>query len=164
MKPYRHVATVVAAAWTLAACGRPSVEPTLTLTPVAAAARAPIEAAMQRYNRFMRAGPPDSAAALFTEDGELFEPRDAVLKGRNAIRDFLQPLGEKLRVESASSTTQSLEAWGATALEWGEYVQNVGPAGGASTTYRGRFVAEWLKQADGRWLLRRLMMQPLTNR
>ena len=148
-------------------CGRPPVVHTAIGGPEldSATVRPQVEAAMRRYNRFMRVGPPDSVAGMFTQDGELDEPREAVHEGRAAIRHFFAPLASaEVRIESATTTTQALQLFGSTVLLWGEYVENAGEVGRPSVSYRGRFVAEWARQADGRWLLHRLMIQPLTNR
>ena len=48
------------------------------------------------------------------------------------------------------------------ASQWGTYRQVAGPKGGAHNAYVGRFSALWRYDAkDGRWLLVRLMMQPV---
>ena len=133
------------------------------ITPAAAAVRPQIDSSMTRFNRFMQAGPADSAAAMFTADGELYEPRLAVKKGRTAIRDFLAPLTRQVRLESAVATTQALERYGKHVVQWGEYVGNASRVTGPEESYRGRFVAEWAQQSDGRWLLHRLMLQPLSG-
>ena len=148
------------------ACAHPPVETAVTGTTVgdSATVRPQVEAAMRRFNRFMRVGPPDSVAAMFTTDGELYEPRDEVYTGHASIRNFFAPLTVDVRLESARTTTQALELFGKSVLQWGEYVDNGGEVSRATMSYRGRFVAEWARQADGRWLLRRLMIQPLTNR
>jgi ketosteroid isomerase-like protein len=165
MKTRMRLTPLLALTCAVAACTKtPEVETIPGLTPDAAAVRPQVEAAMQRYNRFSRAGLPDSAAAMFTADGELYEPREAVHKGRSAIRSFFAPIGSGVRIESALTTTQALEVYGKTVLQWGEYVENAGPIAQASTSYRGRFVAEWARQPDGHWLLHRLLQQPLTNR
>jgi ketosteroid isomerase-like protein len=139
------------------------MNPAAAPAPDSAAARAQVVAAMNRYNRFMRAGPPDSIAAMFTNDGELYDSENS-LKGHGSIRAFYEPLTRNVRIQEANSTTHAFELWGTTALQWGEYEQNASAAGGAVTVYRGRFVAEWEHSPDGRWLIRRMMVQPLHGR
>ena len=43
---------------------------------------------------------------------------------------------------------------------FGSYAQRVRVGDQPATDLRGRFVVEWAKQADGRWLIRRLLTQP----
>lgn len=156
---YAMLVSVVCAA---AGCRTPpAVGAPDPISPAAAAVRPQIDSSMARFNRFMRAGPPDSVAAMFTADGELYEPREAPKKGRTAIRTFFAPLTHKVRIESAVATTQALEKYGKTVIQWGEYVENASRVTGLEESYRGRFVAEWAQQSDSRWLLRRLMLQPL---
>ena len=166
MRFYRTSALLLTFACSAIACGRPPVVQTTVVpsSPDSAAVRPVIEAAMQRFNHFMRAGPADSVAAMFTQDGELYEPREAVHKGRTSIRSFFAPLTVDVRIESATTTTQALEVRAGSVMQWGEYVENGGPVSQATRAYRGRFVAEWVRQSNGRWLLHRLMLQPLTNR
>jgi ketosteroid isomerase-like protein len=144
------------------ACARPRIDTSAAPAPGTAVARAQIDSAMNRYNRFMRAGPADSLAALFTPDGELFDAENA-LTGRKAIRAFFEPLTRSVRIQSAASTTHALDVIGATALQWGDYVQNAGPVDQTPRHYRGRFVAEWKRGSNGRWLLRRIMLEPLNG-
>lgn len=141
----------------------PAVGVSDPISPAAAAVRPQIDSSMARFNQFMRAGPADSAAAMFTADGELYEPHLAVKKGRTAIRDFLAPLTRQVRLESAVATTQVLQRYGKTVIQWGEYVENASQVTGPEESYRGRFVAEWSLQSNARWLLRRLMLQPLSG-
>lgn len=166
MRLYRTSALLLTFACSAIACSRPSVVQTAVApTPLdSATVRPVVEAAMQRFNRFMREGPPDSVAAMFTKDGELYEPREAVHKGRTSIRSFFAPLTVDVRIESATTTTQAFEVRGGSVLQWGEYIENGGPVSQPSRSYRGRFVAEWVRQRNGQWLLHHLMLQPLTNR
>lgn len=165
LRRMRSLSLAVAACAALG-CAHPPVETVVTGPAVgdSATVRPQVEAAMRRFNRFMRVGPPDSVAAMFTANGELYEPRNPVHTGRASIRDFFAPLTVDVRIESAATTTQALELFGKSVLQWGEYVDNGGEVSRPTASYRGRFVAEWMRQADGRWLLRRLMLQPLTNR
>jgi uncharacterized protein (TIGR02246 family) len=119
-----------------------------------------VERAMQGYAAALRDGTPDRVASWYAADGELLLPGLAALHGRDAIRAFLAPLASATEVASVEITTDLLEVRGATADQWGTYVQVAGERGKAKQTYRGRFAAIWHREADGRWRLKRLMMQP----
>ena len=146
-----------------AACGTPHVASNPSPLPDSAVVRTEIDSAMHRYNRFMRAGPPDSLAAMFAEDGDVYDGENA-LRGRSAIRAFYEPLTRNVRIESATTTTRAIESWGTRVLQWGEYVQNASQVGGPVTHFRGRFVAEWERGPRGQWLIRRIMVLPLNSR
>ena len=124
--------------------------------------RTEIDSAMHRYNRFMQAGPPDSLAAMFAEDGDVYDGENA-LRGRSAIRAFYEPLTRNVRIESATATTRAIESSGTRVLQWGEYVQNASQVGGPVTHFRGRFVAEWERGPEGQWLIRRIVVLPLNS-
>ena len=128
--------------------------------PAAAADRASIEATLQRYVSAVKAMDARTVASLFTSDGELLEPEMAPLRGPDAIRRFLGSFGPDVHVEDAAMTATSLQVWGKDALQWGTYRQTVAAGGKPASEYTGRFVAQWARQRDGRWLLRRLLVQP----
>jgi uncharacterized protein (TIGR02246 family) len=122
-------------------------------------ARAEVESAMQDYARLQAVADSEGLAAFFTQDGELLEPGMEALSGREAIKKFLNSFAE-VRIEWASMTSGTIEVWGDAAVQWGSYAQRVTLPGKPAEEHRGRYVAQWSKQANGRWLIRRLMMQP----
>jgi len=120
-----------------------------------------VEAAMRRYAMLLRGAPPDSVAAAYAEAGELVLPGVGTLHGRAAIRDFLAPLAAAVEVTAVDVATDSLTVHGAGAEQWGTYRQVAGERGKAPGVYRGHYAARWQRDADGRWRLSRLVMQPL---
>jgi uncharacterized protein (TIGR02246 family) len=122
-------------------------------------ARHDVETALQEYARLLKATDAAGLAACYTADGELLDPGMDALKGREAIRAFLASFGE-VRIESASMTPDATEVFGDQAFQWGAYSQRVVVPGKPAAGYSGRFVAQWSRQADGRWLIRRLLTQP----
>lgn len=130
-----------------------------TSSPDARDARSEVESAMQDYARLQAVADSEGLAAFFTQDGELLEPGMEALNGREAIRKFLNSFVD-VRIEWASMTSGSIDVWGDAAVQWGSYAQRVTLPGKPAEEHRGRYVAQWSKQASGRWLIRRLMMQP----
>jgi len=61
---------------------------------------------------------------------------------------------------SATMTSDHVDVWKDDAVQWGSYAQSVALPGKPVVTYRGRFVAQWSRQSNGRWLIRRLLTQP----
>lgn len=104
---------------------------------------------------------PADVAANYAEEGELMLPGLAPLHGRNAIRDFLQPMVESIEVESVEMSTTLLKTHGDTADQWGTYRQMAGEKGKAKQEYKGRYAALWQRDTDHQWRLLRLMMQPM---
>lgn len=122
--------------------------------------RAAVEAAMRDYAVRLRGSPADSVAAMYAADGELVLPGMGPLHGRASIRDFLAPLAAAVEVAQVDVATDSLTTRGATARQWGTYVQRAGERGKPPQTFRGHYDATWRREGDGRWRLVRLVMQP----
>lgn len=121
--------------------------------------RLEVEAALAEYSRNLKALDSAKLASSYEADGELLDPGMAPHKGPAAIKAFLDSF-QGVVIESASMTPESTEVWGAAAVVFGTYAQRVRVGDTPAADYRGRFVAEWARQADGRWLIRRLLTQP----
>jgi Tol biopolymer transport system component len=121
--------------------------------------RLEVEAALAEYARDLRALDAARLAAAYAPDGELLDPGMPPHQGPAAIKAFLDSF-QGVVIESASMTPDSTEVWGTAALTFGRYAQRVRVGDTPAADYRGRFVVEWAKQSDGRWLIRRLLTQP----
>jgi uncharacterized protein (TIGR02246 family) len=128
--------------------------------PTATADAAAVNSALQEYVRNLKVMDAGALAASFTNDGELLEPGMKPLCGPSAIRAFLSSFAG-VRVENPAMKAESTQVCGSLALQWGTYSQTVVVKGKAPAQFSGRFAAEWRKQATGKWLLYRLMMQPV---
>ena len=149
------MATVVA----LTSCG-----PARTIPDTArdAAVRDTIAAAMQQYQVAARSVHPDSIAAFYTATGVLFEPGINPIRTRDSIRAFIASFpGAKVEVATASPDT--IEVLGGTALYWGSYFERLSFPGQPVSEQHGKFVAEWVRQADGAWLIQRLFRIPIPS-
>ncbi|HEY4573010.1 MAG TPA: SgcJ/EcaC family oxidoreductase [Thermoanaerobaculia bacterium] len=119
-----------------------------------------VEQAMRGYAATLKDGTPEQIAAFYAKDGELLLPGLADLKGPEAIRAFLAPMASAVEVESVAVTTDLVEVHGDSADLWGTYRQVAGEKGKPKQTYGGRYAALWHREADGKWRLSRLLMQP----
>ncbi len=140
----------------------------LTLAPFLRAgsggdARGEVAAALQEYVRLVKATDAAGLSAFYAADGELLEPGMEALKGPEAIRKFLESFGT-IPIESSSMDPEATEIYGDQAFQWGRYAQRVAPPGKPAADYRGRFVVQWSRQTTGKWLIRRLLVQPSPNR
>jgi uncharacterized protein (TIGR02246 family) len=125
-----------------------------------ARARGEVVAAMERYMELLRLGPVDALVAYYTADAELLEPGMISLRGREAIRAFLEPIFAQAVVESASTETETIDVHGNSACQWGTYHQRVAAKDKPAVDYAGRYVAAWRREADKKWRLTRLLVQP----
>ena len=121
---------------------------------------AEVEAAMQHYQAVARTVNPDSMAAAFTVTGTLFEPGIPPIRTRDSIRAFLASF-PGVKVHVATATADSIEMHGNTAYYWGSYFEKLDFPGQPTSEQHGRFVAQWVRQDDGRWLIHRLYRIPL---
>lgn len=134
---------------------------TLLLTACAApATEADVARAMERYQEAARAVDADAIAACFTEDGVLFEPGIQPIESRAAIRAFIASF-PGVRVDLATATPDAIELHGRTAYLWGSYHEKLAFPGQPDSEQRGRFVAQWERESDGVWRIRRLYRVPL---
>lgn len=142
----RFVLTALVA---LAACGRSQSN-----------AAADVAQAMQRYQAAARTVNPDSMAAFFTRNGTLFEPGIPPIRTRDSIRAFLGSFpGAKVHI--ATATPDSIEVYDGTAYYWGSYHERLDFPGQPTSDQRGKFVAQWVRQDDGSWLIHRMYRIPL---
>jgi uncharacterized protein (TIGR02246 family) len=129
----------------------------------AAAARAEVAAALERYQRAARAVDAAAIAGSFTPDGVLFEPGIHPIVTRDSIRAFVESF-PGVRVHAATATADAIDVYGDRAYLWGTYFEHLSFPGQPTSEQHGRFVAEWSRQPDGRWLIARLYRIPLPSR
>lgn len=122
--------------------------------------RKEVEAAMQRYTELLRTGPPEAIADSYTVDGLMLQPGMKPLRGSLEIQEFLSPLFAAFEVLEATTETEAIEIHGTAAYQWGKYSQRAGPRGKAAEEFSGRYVAEWRREADGKWRIVRFLVQP----
>ncbi len=121
-----------------------------------------VNSSLLEYTRKVKSMDAPAIASTFTSDGELLEPGMKALRGRAAIQAFLASL-TGARVESVTMQAEATEVWGSNALQWGTYSQRVVVGDKPAAEYSGRFALQWARDASGAWLIRRLMMQPVTQ-
>jgi hypothetical protein len=90
----------------------------------------------------------------------LFEPGIQPVVGRDSIRAFIASF-PGVKVHVATATPDTIEVFGETALLWGSYFERLSFPGQPTSEQHGRFVTEWVRQADGRWLIERFYRIPL---
>lgn len=127
-----------------------------------AATRDTIADAMQRYQVAARSVNPDSIAAFFAPKAVLFEPGITPVNTRDSIRAFIASF-PGVRVDVATATPDTIEVWGGTALLWGSYFERLAFPGQPVSEQHGKFVAEWVRQPNGTWLIQKLFRVPMPS-
>ena len=127
-----------------------------------AVARQEVASAMQRYQVAARTVNPDSIAAFYTPQAMLFEPGIMPIQTRDSIRAFIASF-PGVRVDVATATPDTIEVFGNTALLWGSYFERLAFPGQPVSEQHGKFVTEWSRQPDGRWLIQRFFRVPMPS-
>ncbi|HSE67909.1 MAG TPA: hypothetical protein VLB12_13060, partial [Gemmatimonadales bacterium] len=108
-----------------------------------AASEKAVVAAMEHYTALIKQVASDSIAAMYSEDGELLEAGMAPLVGPKAIKEFLAQFDGKVVVDSASTASDDVEVFGATAYQWGSFSQVARVQDQPPAKFGGRYVARW---------------------
>ena len=110
-----------------------------------------------RLDSVSRRGEVDAYADLFTEDVIISLGLVDDIRGRDALRAALVGFYQRNTVQAHQLTQVELAVYGARAFERGTYLWIAGPRGQSPTTERGRYAAEWRRDADGAWRIRRYL-------
>jgi uncharacterized protein (TIGR02246 family) len=114
--------------------------------------KAAVEARLQHYSALLLAMDARGIAAMFTPDGEMVNPRQPAVRGREAIERFIAGFSD-FRVISNDETPASIVIDGNTAEQMGTYHQKVRTPSGTVLEVSGRFEIEWVRATSGDWLL-----------
>jgi len=143
---------------TLSACtaaATPSALPTST-PDLAAEARA----MMDQYNQAILKMDSQAIAAFFLPDGTTYDNGTQLAQGPEAILKFMQYFDGVVRVDSYQATITSAQVDGDTMTISGTFEQQYTMLSNKKTgSASGNFTAEWVRQADGQWLLRKMSTQ-----
>ncbi len=124
-----------------------------------------VKAAMRRYDQLALAMNAEGIAAMFTSDGELIDAGKTVARTPASILAFLKSFDGKVRVEENASSIESVTVTGSTAIMTGTYQQKAQLLPDKrEIRVQGRFEAEWIRQPDGQWLIRRMSAQSAPRR
>jgi uncharacterized protein (TIGR02246 family) len=121
--------------------------------------KAKVEAALQRYSQLVSNMDYAGVAALFAPDGELANPSQPPVHGRDAIRKFMEGFSD-FHVLSNADTAASTLIDGNTAEQLGTYHQSVRSPQGHLFEVSGRIEVEWEKDPSGDWYILQLETFP----
>jgi len=113
-----------------------------------------IDRSLQHYAGFILHMENDSIADMFAEDGEIVNPRQEPLRGRENIRKFLKSFTE-YRVLIEKLVADSTNILRRKAIQIGDFYQKVIISNGKTVEVSGRFKIEWVNE-DGKWLIKRV--------
>ncbi len=116
-------------------------------------------AALENYIHLLRRQDAVGLAGLFVPDGSTSHAGQKPIVGRPAIRAMLESFANyKVLAHNMEVTTVMVD--GPRVRQSGAYHQTVRTPDGQTIQVQGKFTAEWERQDDGRWLLRRMHTAP----
>jgi len=103
----------------------------------------------------------ESVAAFFTDDAINMIPGTASDSGRGAIEKRFAAFLAANKVSELTQTTDEVQVAGQTAYERGTFSHKVTPNTGQPSVERGRYLAIWHRQPDGKWKCARFLYNDL---
>ncbi|MGO9480941.1 MAG: YybH family protein [Candidatus Kryptoniota bacterium] len=110
-----------------------------------------VQQTLQRYADLVLHMNNDGIADLFAEQGELVNPGEPLIRGRELIRKFLKSFTE-YKVLEENFQAASTEVSGSTATQVVRYNQKVVISSGKTLVVSGRFKIKWIAE-EGKWLI-----------
>jgi len=147
---------IVCMAATLMAC---STESQAIATPTPD--RSPeVRADMEKYNQCLSQTNADCMASLFATNGGVYNTGLLQASGPDAIRSYLNQKFGTEHVDSLTATIDSIIVNGDVAVVRGTDEEKTTDSTGQSNEANLQYVAEWVAQSNGQWLLNRISTLP----
>ena len=115
-----------------------------------------VRADMNRYNQYFSQMNADEMASLFAPGGEVYDTGLLQASGPDAIRSYLSQTFSAAHIDSLTATVDFVFINGNVAAVFGTYNEKTTGATGQSGETKLRYVAEWIYQSNGQWLLNRV--------
>jgi ketosteroid isomerase-like protein len=118
-----------------------------------------VQARLQHYSELVAAMDTAAIAAMYAPEGEMVNPRQPPVHGREAIRKFLDGFSD-YRVLANSDTADSTLIDGNQSEQIGTYHQSVRAPSGKVFETSGRLEITWQKSDAGEWEILQLATFP----
>ena len=118
--------------------------------------RAGVEAAMKQYDHLIKKLDADSISLLYTPNGKLGD----VAQGRDSIKRFLASF-TNVRVLSQVSSTKSIDMYGDSATQKGNYQQMDLIAEKDTVRVNGEYTAHWEWVPSNGWHIKYMVTKPI---
>jgi uncharacterized protein (TIGR02246 family) len=115
--------------------------------------RTTIRDIIAKFDRDMLASDWTAAVSVYTEDAVLMPPNAPMLRGRTEIRKFFEAYP---KIREFKQTPLEIAGEGDVAFPWGTYDLVTAPDGVTAIKDKGKVLAVWHKQPDGKWLVTRV--------
>jgi ketosteroid isomerase-like protein len=118
-----------------------------------------VGARLQHYSALVLAMDSAGIAAMYSADGELVNPSQPPVHGREAIMKYISSFSD-FKVLSNADTAASILIDGDTAEQLGNYHQSVRSPEGRLFDVSGRLEISWVRDAPGEWMIQQLATFP----
>jgi len=115
-----------------------------------------VRADMEKYNQCFSQMNADCMASLFAPQGQIFDTGLIVAGSPAAVRSYLNQTFSAAHIDSLNATIDTVTINGSVAVVLGTYDEKTTDTTGQSNEAKLQYVAEWIQQTDGQWLLNRL--------
>jgi uncharacterized protein (TIGR02246 family) len=111
-----------------------------------------IDQGHEEYLDAMRANDANALAVLLTDDVIFCPPHEPIRRGKSEVKGWFEGVLKQIKTERVSVTDREVVLADGWAIEKGEFTWTVSPVGGGGPIEdRGRFMAIWKRQNDGKW-------------
>jgi len=100
-------------------------------------------------------------ASSFADNGTIYDTGLLQAKDSDGIHNYLDQSFSTNHIDSLASTIDAITINGTVAVVLGVYDEKTSDTTGQSNETKLRYVAEWIQQSNGQWLLNRLSTIPL---
>ena len=102
----------------------------------------------------MMGGDMQKVLAYYDDNAMEMAPNMAVIKGKDAIKAFMeQMMKSEMKMTAVNFTTVDLQASGTIAYEIGTYDMSMSAGKMGEMNDKGKYISVWREQADGTWKL-----------
>ena len=115
-----------------------------------------IRADMEKYNQCLSQMNADCIASLFAPQGQIFDTGIIRAGSPAAVRSYMNQTFSAAHVDLLDATIDTITINGGVGVVLGTYDEKTTDTTGQSSEAKLQYVAEWIHQSNGQWLLNRL--------
>src|SRR5271157_561501 len=116
---------------------------------------------MEKYNQCFSQMNAECMASSFVANGTIYDTGLLQAKDSDGIHNYLDQSFSTNHIDSLASTIDTITINGTVAVVIGTYDEKVTDTTNQSYELKLRYVAEWIQQSNGQWLLNRVSTHPL---
>jgi len=115
-----------------------------------------VRADMEKYNQCFSQMNAECMASSFMSHGTIYDTGLLHAKDSDGIRNYLDQSFSTNHIDSLASTIHTITVNGSVGVVLGTYDEKTTDTTGQSSEAKLQYVAEWIHQSNGQWLLNRI--------